>query len=609
MTAVDDLVRETLLSLRPPPRLTVSQWADANRQLSRAASAEPGQWRTSRAEYQRGIMDAISDRLTHTVVIMSSSQVGKSEILLNAVGYFLEHDPCPILVLQPTGEMAETFSKDRLAPMLAETPSLRGVIADPRSRDSENTILHKRTQAGDGAVTLVGVNSPSPLSSRPIRAVFADEVDRYPASAGTEGDPIALAKARTKTFPNRKIILTSTPTLKGFSRIEAAYEESDQRVYHVPCPACGAFQRLLWRQVVWDTGQPRSALLRCFECDSAWSDAQRWAAIRRGHWIAGREFRGVAGFHLSELYSPWARIADIAEAFVLAKESRSAERLRAFVNTSLGETWETDGEKVDDSGVMARAEEWEGEPDGVLVRTAGVDVQDDRVEVELVGWGVDEESWSLDYRVIFGDPSGPVLWADLDRYLLDHAPAAVCVDSGGHHTQAVYRFAKERYRRRVFAIKGMAGPGRPVWPKKANKGARNSAFFLVGVDAAKDQIFAHLKLSTPGPGFCHFPKDRDERYFAGLASETVVTKYSKGFPVREYRRRSNARNEPLDCRVYSYCALASLNIRWARLAAQREIARDAEREKQQPTPKADAPRPAAPSNPRYRRVGSIGGFR
>ena len=586
---------------QPPPNLTVSEWADARRQLSREASAEPGQWRTSRAEYQRGIMDAMSDSLTHTVVVMSSSQVGKSEMLLNGIGFHMEQDPAPILFLQPTIEMAETFAKDRIATMLRDTPCLSGLVAEARSKDSANTILHK--QFPGGHLTLAGANSPASLASRPVRLVFCDEVDRYPPSAGTEGDPVTLAKARTKTFWNRKMVLTSTPTVKGVSRIEQAYAESDRREFLVPCPHCGHRQRMLWAQVKWEGGDPDTAALYCSGCGAGWTDAQRWSAIRRGTWAATAPFRGVAGFHLSELYSPWAHVADIARAFLEAKASRSQERIRAWQNTALGECYEQDGEKVDDLGIMSRVETWDGEPDGVLVRTVGVDVQDDRIELELVGWGHEEESWSLDYRVIFGDPSGKTLWADLDRYLLDKLPHATCVDSGGHFTQAVYAFCNGKLRRRVYAIKGMAGR-RPVWPKRRSRAlAGKATLFMVGVDGAKDQIFGHLKLSTAGPGYCHFPSDRDERYFAGLASETVTTRYSKGFPIREYKRRTGARNEPLDCRVYAYAALCSMSINWAKVKAA---------PKHEPEAQADVKADIKPKAPQWlppRRSGFVGGWK
>lgn len=601
---VADAIRAVAAVFRPPPRLSVSQWADQFRQLSREASAEPGQWKTSRAEYQREILDAISDPATHTVVVKSSSQVGKSELLLNTIGFHMHQDAAPVLFLQPTIEMAETFAKDRIAPMLRDTPALAGLVADPKARDSGNTILHKLFPGGH--LTLAGANSPASLASRPVRIVLCDEVDRYPPSAGSEGDPVTLVKARQKTFWNRKLVLTSTPTIAGVSRIDSAYSESDQRVLLLPCPHCHAFQRITWVNVRWPAGKPQDAAVYCSECGAAWTDAQRWAAVRKCRWQPQAEFRGVAGFHLSELNSPWARVGDIATAFLQAKESRSQERMRAWINTSLGETWEQDGERVDDESVAARAEEWEGIPDGVLFATLGVDVQDDRLEMELVGWGVDEESWSIDYHVIFGDPSAGTLWRDLERYIADHKPAATCIDSGGHYTQAVYAFCRGRLRQRIYAIKGMAGPGRPVWPKRASKAAKGT-LYLVGVDAAKDQVFAQLKHTTVGPGYCHFPKNRDERYYAGLASETVVTRYSKGFPVREYRKRAGARNEPLDCRVYAFAALCSLNVKWVNVAAQ------SARRKQAAA--VDAPKPQerkvyhdATTTRTGRRVGRIGGI-
>jgi phage terminase large subunit GpA-like protein len=272
--------------------------------------------------------------------------------------------------------------------------------------------------------------------------------------------------------------------------------------------------------------------------------------------------------------------------------------MRAWQNTVLGETWEDTGETLDETGLMARCEVWDGEPD-VLIKTLGVDVQDDRIELELVGWASGEESYSLRYDVIFGDPSAPALWKDLERYIADHRPAATAVDTGGHYTQQAYAFCRPRYRQRVYAIKGMSGMGRPVWPKKASKqniGKVN--LFLIGVDAAKEVVYSRLKLKTPGPGYCHFPVGRDDQYFAGLASETVVTRYSKGFPIREWRKRSGQlRNEPLDCRVYAYAALCSFGtIRWERLKKAEPKVEEVQREEpvaplMPPPPTRPAPAP------------------
>ena len=559
--------------MKAPPVLTVSEWADRERKLSAESSAEPGQWITARNEPMRGVMDAVSDPTITTVVVMSSAQVGKTETLSNIVGFHVDQDPAPMLLLQPTLEMGEAYSKDRLAPMVRDTPALKGKIKDPRSRDSGNTLLHKTFPGGH--ITIAGANSPSSLASRPIRVVLADEVDRYPPSAGTEGDPVSLARKRSTTFWNRKTILCSTPTVKGISRIEAEFELSDKRRYHVCCPDCSHEQHLAWSQVKWPEGEPEKAEYVCEECGSVWSDSKRWALLRKGRWIATGAFSGTAGFHLNEIYSPWVKLGDMARSFVAAK--RSPETLKTWVNTSLGETWEETGETVNQNALMQRCEAWGNEaPSDVLVVSCGVDVQDDRFEIERVGWASGEESWSLDYHIIYADPSSPNAWTELDDYLLTPTKtsdgrvlpvSAAAIDSGGHHTQAVYAFVKERARRRVNAIKGMAGSGRPIWPKRAsknNKGRIN--LFLVGVDTAKDSVYSRLRITEPGPGYCHFPEGRDPAWFEQLTAETVVTKYIKGFPTRVWQKRPSVRNEALDCRVYAYAALLSTNPVWARLA-------------------------------------------
>jgi phage terminase large subunit GpA-like protein len=413
------LAAQRRTNLKPPPKLTVSEWADEYRRLSPEASAEPGRWFTARAEYQRGIMDAVSDPAVETVVVMSSAQVGKTEIVNNIVGYHVHQDPAPILVLQPTVEMAQTWSKDRLAPMLRDTPALRGRVKAPRSKNSQNTLLHKVFPGGH--ITMTGSNAPASLASRPIRIVLCDEVDRYPPSAGTEGDPVSLARKRSTTFWNRKIILTSTPTAAGMSRIEAEFEQSDKRHFHVPCPHCGTRQRMLWGNVKWlqdDAGQhlPDTAAYHCGECGVVWSEADRQAAIRQGRWVATGQPGRIAGFHLSELYSPWSSIPDMARAFLSAK--KNTETLRTFINTALGEPWEDRGEQVDQHGLYGRREKYAADvPNGALLLTAGIDVQRDRIEMEVVGWGEGEESWNVDYRVIPGDPARDDVWQDLENAL------------------------------------------------------------------------------------------------------------------------------------------------------------------------------------------------
>lgn len=527
-------------------------------------------------------MDAIG---THEcVVLMTSSQVGKTEIINNVVGYYIDQDPSPILVIQPILDLAKAWSKDRLAPMIRDTPCLTGKVREVRSRDSDNTVLHKVFTGGH--ITMAGANSAASLSARPIRVVLMDEVDRYPASAGTEGDPVRLARKRANNFWNRRIVMSSTPTLKLTSRIYKEWLISDQRRYHVPCPHCTHEQHLVWAQVKWPEGEPAKAAYHCESCGTEWTEADRLFAIRHGRWIATAKGNGkTAGFHLNEIYSPWSTPADMARAFVDAKND--PDLLKTFINTCLGECWEDDAEKADAHALMGRLEDWAGEdavpgeplpaPADVMVVTCGVDVQDDRFEIERVGWGVGEESWSLDHKIIYGDPSGPAIWEDLLAYLntptqrLANNPvvvAAVAIDSGGHFTQTVYKFAEAHSRRRIWAVKGVGGNGRPVWPKRATKVMKGAAnLFIVGVDAAKDILFKRLKVVERGPGYHHFPAGRDAVYFEQLTAEQVIIRKSHGFVTRVYELPAGKRNEALDCRVYAYAALQSLNVRWGALLA------------------------------------------
>jgi len=520
------------------------------------------------------MMDACSDPNIKQVVIMSGAQLGKSEALLNIIGYHIEHDPSPMLLMQPTVDMTQSFSKDRVTSgLLATTPSLRGKVKDPRARDSGNTTLHKTFPGG--ALSMVGANSPAGLASRPIRIVLCDEVDRYPVSAGEEGDPVALATKRAMTFWNRKIVLVSTPTDKSASRIEAAYQESDQRRYYVPCPHCDHMQTLRWAQVQWTDKKASTGAYYCEECGAAWSDVQRHKAVSNGKWIAAAPFQGIAGFHISSLYSPWVSIPDAVDDFL--KSKRDPMRLKTWVNTFLGESWEEQGDRIDEYDLIERCKDFgEDLPEDILLLTAGVDVQDDRLEVEIVGWGRGEESWSLAYETMYGDPSSSELWNRLDILLAkqfkhptlgDMVIRASCVDSGGHYTQQVYNYARLRAGRRIFAIKGIGGEGKPIVgrPTKNNIGKIN--LFPVGVDTAKEIVYARLKISDEGDGYCHFPTGRNEEYFRMLTAEKKVTKYFKGRPRMEWTK-IRTRNEALDCRVYATAALAILNLNLEALSKQ-----------------------------------------
>ena len=571
---------------KSPPDFTVSQWADENRYLSPEAAAEPGKWKTSSAEYQRGIMDAFSDPDTELIVIMSSAQIGKTEQLNNIVGFFIDQDPSPILVVQPTLEMAKTWSKDRLSNMLRDCPCFKGKIKNPRSRDSNNTIFHKEFSGGH--ITIVGANAAAGLASRPIRVVLCDEVDRYPESAGTEGDPVNLAFKRTATFYNRKKALVSTPGIKGASRIEKAFEETDKRYYHVPCPECGKFQKLRWKQVKFDKLNPENAYYECGHCQAKLSDVDRYRAIKKGKWIAEAEFKGSAGFHLNALYSPWTTISEIVKEFLEAQ--KDTERLKTWVNTTLGETWEEEGDTVDETLLMRRVEAYPATvPAKALVLTAGADVQADRIEVEVVGWGKDNESWSVEYKVFYGDTSqqSNQVWKDFDDYLytdFTHETGAklsisfTCVDSG-YNTNEVYDFCRTRASRRIYAIKGQSGASVPIAGRASKlrygKPKKTVQVFPLGVDQAKTVVYANLKKTEQGAGYCHFPNSYTAHYFDMLTAEKAVTKYVKGFKKIEWQK-IRERNEALDCRVYALAGFKILSPSLDRIAERMQVKDESE---------------------------------
>ena len=609
--ALEQMAR-AMKQLTPPPRMSVAQWADHERRLDSQSSSEPGRWVTSRAEYQRGIMDSCSDPLVKEVVVMCGAQLGKSEMLLNTIGYHMAHDPAPILMMQPTVDMGTAFSKDRVtAGLLRSTPCLRDKVKDSKAKDANNTTLHKVFPGG--ALSIVGANSPSSLASRPIRVVLCDEVDRYPPSAGEEGDPISLAKRRAATFWNRKIILVSTPTNRGGSRIESAYKESDQRKFYVPCHDCGHKQVLSWSNVTWRDDNPSTGTYHCAECGSIWSDTDRHRAVRNGEWMANAPFNGVAGFHLNALYSPWSVLSDAIEEFLAAR--KNPMRLKTFVNTFLGETWEDEGEGVDDYSVAKRKEDYEGIPDDVVLLTAGADVQDDRVEVEIVGWGAGEESWQIDYHIIYGDPSTTQLWQKVDEVLLatyEHPCGepmivrATCIDTGGHHTRAVYNYAKTRAGHRVFAIKGVGGEGKPIVGRPSKNNIGRVPLYPIGVDTAKEVHYSRLKQDEAGPGYCHFPSKRDDEYFKQLTAEKQMIKYHKGFPSRVWVK-TRTRNEALDVRVYAIAALTILNVNMD--SAARKFYANMEKQKLPNVEEADKPHPLVAGKKSVRRGGFANNWR
>ena len=584
---INKIMASALEVLAPPPELTVSQWADKNRRLSAESSAMPGIYRTSVTEYMREPMDMVGVPGVRRITCMFSAQVAKSTFIENAIGYLMHYDPCPILHVSPTLSSMKMFSKERLSPMLRDSPSLSGLVKDARSRDSDNTIDTKKFPGGN--LAMVGSNAPAGLASRPVRAVFFDEVDRFERSAGTEGDPILLAIKRTTTYWNRIIIMVSTPGDKGVSRIEEEYERGDQRHFWVPCPHCGHHQRLVWENVRWNEGDPESAQYCCDVeggCGAMWNDQERNSAVKKGEWRAEKPWNGNVSYHLNQLYSPFAPLADGVRDFLDAKGN--PEALKTWVNTFLGETWEDVGERLDHTDLMDQREEYSDVvPEDVTLLTCGVDVQDTWLQYEVLGHGDDSRTWSIETGKIFGDLSTSAPWDELRMKLKqvwvhpifgEMVLRATCIDTGGHFTRSAYAFTTTI--QRVFPIKGIGGAGKPMVGRPSRNNIGKVQLFPVGVDTIKELVVSHFKVRDPEHhGYCAFPvgDDYDEEYFRGLASEKLVTKYHRGRKKQEWVP-IRKRNEPFDCRVYNYAALEILGVdlNAQRKALLREVERDRE---------------------------------
>lgn len=547
----------------------MSEWAAEHRRLSPEASAEPGQWRNERAPHLVAIMDALSPHdPCQEVVGKLSSQTGKTECLLNFAGYIASQDPGPCMIIQPnTAPMGEAFSKDRIAPLFRDTPVLSGML-QKKGRNSANTLLHKSFPGGH--ITIGGANSPAGLASRPIRYLMFDEIDRYEITK--EGHAIPLATKRTRTFHNRKILKVSSPTLDGVG-IDAEYESCDiKHEFQLVCPDCGDSQMPFLRHFQWEGRDISNAVYVCEHCGTAHSIKKQDRIKASGVWVVtednGQDRK--KGFWMNQFASPFASWVETLAEFLEAKDD--PQRLQVVVNTAFAETWKEQGERVEADMIAERRYKYDV-PDDVLLVVAGVDVQDDRLEIEYVGYGEHWESWGLGYHILYGDPDKPELWAQLDQYLQRTfetedgrrlAVAATGIDSGGHFTQMVYDFCKMRKARRVWALKGMGGEGRAIVTAPSRKKGPNTRpvdLYTVGTDAAKSLIYSRLKITEPGPGYCHYNHGYDEEYFHQLTAEEIRTKYRKGFAYREWVK-TRPRNEALDVRVYALTAATILNPVW-----------------------------------------------
>ena len=581
---------------RPPENMTVSQWAEKYRVLSRESAAEAGPWRNSRTPYMVEIMDAFDDARVHDLAVVAMSQVGKSELELNIIGKIIHQDPAPILYIQPDLGEAKKFSTVRIAPMIRDCKVLRTRVADVKSRDSKNTILQKSFPGG--MLTMVGSQTPSALASMPVKNVLGDEIDRWAASAGSEGDPWELAEKRTTTFYNAKRVAVSTPTTKGASRIADLFEKGTQEKWYSRCPHCGDWREVLFGDIKFDfetikNGQKVNYRLNsvawcCPSCGCLSSEKEMREAPTK--WVAENPEaikRGRRSFWVNAFFSPWRSWDEICLKFLEVR--KDPQQLKVFYNTVLGQLWEERGDLDDEETFLARREDYgtreDGTPvdlpEGVLMLTCGVDTQDDRLEYEVVGWGHYWESWGIKKGVIYGDPNENEVWTRLDD-VIDHVYrfengiglriARTCVDSGGHKTQAVYMQCRARTRRNVFAIKGSNQADAPLTkpPSKVNivvKGriVAKTWLYSIGVNAAKaDLLKGALLVMEPGPKYCHFSRHPDAgydfTYFTGLLSEVEEVKTERGRTRVVWKKLpGHERNEPLDIRNYAYAAAKSLD--------------------------------------------------
>ena len=578
---------------RPPEDLTVNEWADRYRILP-ASSAEAGLWRTSRTPYLEEPLRAFTDPKVRHIVMAAASQVGKSELELNVIGYIMDQDPSNILYVHPTIEDAKRFSRQRVKPMIDGSKRLRDKVHDVKSKRSGDTLLQKIFPGG--SLTMVGSNAPSSLASIPCRYVIGDERDRWAASAGAEGDPWKLAERRQQTFYNAKRIEVSTPTIKGESNIEKAYLQGTQERWCVSCPACEEYSDIRFDDIKFDpicekVGRKKEWSLNgevmwcCPKCGAVHTEDE----IRRRptKWIAENPDaikKGIRSFWLSAFASPWVRWSEIVLAFLNAKDD--PRELQVVYNTLLGELWEDRGDLEDEDGMLARREDYghtidgvpADMPEGALVLTCGVDTQDNRLEYEVVGHGKYGETYGVKFGRIMGSPARDETWERLDD-VIDHdyqyadgrklKISFTAVDSGGHFTQEVYEQCLRRQNKRVFAIKGQGGDGVPYIkpPSRVPIRDRKSVtcwLYVIGVDAGKAAIMGALKVQEPGPKYCHFPNNPDAgydvAYFNGLLSEKLEpVKTKKGVSWQWVKLPGHNRNEALDCRDYANAAFRILD--------------------------------------------------
>lgn len=578
-----------LSGMKPPEDLTVSQWADKNRRLTSESSAEVGKWRTSRTPYMFDILDSFTDPLIEHIVVVAASQVGKSETINNMVGYCIDQDPGPILLIQPTIDDVKRYSEMRIAPMIRETRCLKRKVADPKSRDAANT---KRQKSFPGGVlVMTGSNVAHDLSSMPIRYVFGDERDRWATSAGSEGDPWELAVARTRTFYNKKMVEVSTPTVKGASAIENSYNLGTMERWKTQCPHCGEYVELTFDNIRFEYDAAENGDKKIFHISEIFYVCPECGGISDEHtmksqpakWVAtvpeARKHHKTRSFWLTAWVSPWATWESIILQFLQA--GTDSAKLQVVYNTQFGELWEERGDIASEDDVMARREVYEAEvPDGVLLLTCGVDTQDDRLEYEVVGHRRFGETWGIKKGVILGRPDTEEVWERLDEVLshkykfksgVSLQISLTFIDEGGHFTQEVRQHCLARQYDHVFAIKGANRPDIPYTaPPKKQKIVVNGKVigqvwvYEIGVNAGKQKIVDNLRVQSPGANYCHFPlrDDYGKQFFKQLMSEHLAYVPKLKHPWQWQKIPGHERNEAFDIRNYNLAACEILSPDW-----------------------------------------------
>lgn len=594
--------KETRKRLRkafePPPEQQVSEWVDQFRYNDDGAK-----FYVSTAEYQRGPLDAISNPDVEEVVIMASVQTMKTEVILNAIGWVAHREPGPIMWTMPGLEMAKNISKARLDPMFQHTPALSSLLSDKRTRDANNSLTFKKFPGG--FVILSGANSPASLSSWPIRFAFGDEIDRWGKLIRGEGDILMLFRNRTKKYSaNRKIVLVSSPTVRGESRIEPAYRETNQQRYFVPCPHCKEMQPLEFQNLKFEydksvinrliedaekSGEEEfewkkkaiaehiHAYFVCTHCGATIEHDEKPWMVEHGKWRG--KYPGIVkrqGFHIWQAYSPFVSWAETAAEFLYA--DGYPDRMQVFVNTVLGELYEEKGQRIEDAPLMERRERYPQKlPAKIEVITIGVDVQGDRLEAEVIGWASDGENWSLDYHVLWGntglfdkrkiddDEVYMQLYPLFEREYVREDGVILPVDAigmdSGFNTENVYDFCEHAGKLyRVFAMKGSSSSLKGALYNLTRAKPRRLKLWIVDGDTAKRVVLDRLGIEPGERGSAHFPDHYRKEYFLGLTAEEKKTRgnVTTWVKVRE-------RNEPVDTRVYAYTALKILSPAWGQI--------------------------------------------